>query len=111
MTIYGVAVQPTRPLPWNNEEGLLVDLDMESLSPWSELFPNGRTIFYEGDDPEGFCKEIKAEFGFDPRERPGDFTIPGHAPSPMTWEQHRAFHCPPEHLDAIYASGRWPMGS
>jgi hypothetical protein len=61
---------------------------------WSELFPTGRFIFYEGDDPEGFRREIKAEFGFDPGPRPDE-----------------GFHCPPEHLDAIYGVGRFLMGS
>ena len=36
------------------------------LKPWQELHPNGRHIYYEGDDPEGFAQEILAEFGFDP---------------------------------------------
>jgi len=29
---------------------------------WRELFPEGRTIFYEGDDPETFAQEILADF-------------------------------------------------
>jgi hypothetical protein len=36
---------------------------------WKELFPDGRFIFYEGDDPDAFAKEIKARFGFDPSEQ------------------------------------------
>jgi hypothetical protein len=59
-----------------------------------ELFPEGRFIFYEGDDPKRFRREIKAEFGFDP----------GPAPE-------EGFLCPPEHLDAIYGDERFPTGS
>jgi hypothetical protein len=65
--------------------------------PWREIFPEGRTIFYEGDEPEKFAQEILAEFGFDPS-------------ADDRWAPHQ-FHCPPEHLDAIYGSDRWPMGS
>ena len=64
---------------------------------WSEMFPDGRHIYYEGDDPKGFVEQIKAEFGFDPSKD-------------EHWGNGCCFHCPPEHLDAIY-SGRFPMGS
>ena len=63
---------------------------------WKDLFPYGRTIFYEGDDPEGFRKEIIERFKFDPFIHSKD------------WKAHYAefkavmFHCPPEHLDKIY---------
>jgi hypothetical protein len=68
---------------------------------WRELFPEGRTIFYEGDDPETFAQEILAEFGFNPVADPLWLT---NAVCP-------AFRCPPEHLDAIYGSNRWELGS
>ncbi len=78
-----------------------------STTTWRELFPDGRVIFYEGDDPAGFVTTIKAEFGFDPSADPGwDEWV--------EWEtigfRSYAFRCPPDHLDAIY-SGRFPMGS
>ena len=92
---------------------------------WSERFPYGRTIFYEGDDPEGFREEIKAEFGFDPAECPGVYG--NLAPSwdykeltemdprwkTPTWDEEHGwqFHCPAEHLDAIYGSDRFELGS
>jgi hypothetical protein len=72
--------------------------DKGTTTTWRELFPEGRHIFYEGDDPEGFCAEVRAEFGFDP-------SVPACRPD------GGGFWCPPEHLDAIYGSGRWPMGS
>ena len=67
-------------------------------TPWRELFPDGRNIFYEGGDPAGFAREIKVEFGFDPADDP-------------RWHDDRQFHCPAEHLDAICGSDRFPMGS
>jgi hypothetical protein len=72
------------------------------LSTWRELFPEGRHIFYEGDDPGGCRNAIIAEFGFDPALISGVYD-PGWPDS--------GFFCPPEHLDAIYGGGRWPMGS
>jgi hypothetical protein len=60
---------------------------------WKELFPDGRFIYYECDDPEGFIKEIKKKFGFDP-------LIKGFG-----------FYCPAELLDEIYGSKKYPMGS
>jgi hypothetical protein len=60
---------------------------------WNELFPEGRYIFYEGDDLTRFAKEIKKKFGFDVFQN-GSF----------------GFHCPPELLDAIYGSGEYPIG-
>ena len=87
-----------------------------SNNTWAELFPDGRTIFYEGDDPEAFRKLVKTEFGFDPSEHPGDLTGLYNrldAPRESTWdEQHGwSFHCPAEHLNAIYSNSRFPMGS
>ena len=69
------------------------------LKNWSELFPNGRHIFYEGDDPKGFIKEIQTRFGFDPSK------------SNDSWNKSSGycFYCPPEHLDKIYT--QYQMGS
>lgn len=66
---------------------------------WGEMFPDGRIIFYEGDDPKGFCKEIKERFGFDPSE------------GNRNWNRRcgYSFDCPGKHLDAIYTE--YPMGS
>lgn len=70
------------------------------MPSWSELFPHGRTIFYEGDDPAGFAAQVKSEFGFDPSESEG-----------WTAEYDWRFDCPAEHLDDIYGSDRFPTGS
>lgn len=66
---------------------------------WREIFPGGRHIFYEGDDPEAFAQEIIEKYGFDPRERA------------VGWDNDcgYCFHCPPEHLDEIYT--KYPTGS
>lgn len=89
---------------------------------WDETFPDGRTIYYEGDDPEGFREIIRGEFGFDPADAHGRNGLTGQ-PDPGSWGEWNpgedggdgyssySFHCPAEHLDAIYASGRFPMGS
>ena len=66
---------------------------------WAEQFPNGRSIFYEGEDPNGFAETIREEFGL-------DVTADEDA-----WVSSCGFHCPTEHLDAIYGSGRFPIGS
>jgi len=69
------------------------------MTKWKELFPEGRFIYYEGDDLMAFLRKIRAEFGFNP----GSFA--------SVLAANKGFHCPPEHLDAIYGSGRFPMGS
>jgi hypothetical protein len=79
-----------------------------AATTWSSLFPQGRHIFYEGDDPTGFVNQIESEFGFSPALDPrwGQW-INGDAFSFTSY----SFHCPTEHLDAIYGSDRFPMGS
>jgi hypothetical protein len=65
-----------------------------------DLYPDGRVLFYEGDDPAGFIAEMKEQFGLD---------------------VCCSLFVPAEHIDAIesgrwgpstMASGRrWPLGS
>jgi hypothetical protein len=71
---------------------------MSTTTTWRELHPEGMTVFYEGDDPDGFVGEIKERFGFDPSEA-------------YWWQAHRSFVCPPEHLDAIYGGETYALGS
>lgn len=75
---------------------------------WSRLFPEGRHIFFEGDDPAAFVSQIEAEFGFSPARDPrwGE-QIDDEDPIITSY----SFHCPAEHLDAIYGTDRFPMGS
>lgn len=77
---------------------------------WADLFPTGREVFYEGDEPDEFAADLAANYGFDPRkdhrwweviEGDGDteaFVVYG-------------FHCPPELLNAIYGNPAYPLGS
>jgi hypothetical protein len=80
------------------------------LKPWSELFPVGRHIYYEGDQPKEFRQQVKEEFGFDPA---ADNDGWGFLLGTSDGEVFRSygFHCPAEHLDAVYGSGRFPTGS
>ena len=76
---------------------------MKQQSSWSELFPDGRFIYYEGNNPEAFVEEIKRKFGFDPsKDNPkwGEVISVSYG-----------FHCPAEYLDAIYGGSKYPMGS
>ena len=81
-----------------------------------DLWPEGRDIYYEGADPVGFAATIKAEFGFDPSDDPhwgGAPTMVGPFGEDLEDPFGRVyrFHCPPEHLDAIHGSDRFPLGS
>jgi hypothetical protein len=67
---------------------------------WSKLYPKGRYIFYEGDDPESFIKEIKDTLGFKIK---------------IDWDGYKefksfGFHCPSKYMDKIYG-GEYPVGS
>ena len=78
------------------------------LKSWAELFPEGRYIFYEGDDPKGFVADMKRKFNFDPSKDP-------------SWNWRRSvprggsgceFLCPAHMLDEIYGcDSKYPMGS
>lgn len=104
---------------------------------WSEMFPRGRHIYYEGDDPEGFRQTLIKEFNFDPGTDPSwGVTIEGDTPDEESEEDDLdelergeveenaeivrenfgdftsyGFHCPANILDAVYGSERFPMGS
>jgi hypothetical protein len=88
-------------------------LEGKQLPTWRELFPEGRQIYYEGDEPDKFAHEILTEFGLYLKgelhtPRFGEL-IPAdeHGPASVYY----GFYCPPELLDAIYGSSRWPIGS
>ena len=89
----------------------LVDPPAAPLAQWSELFPKGRHIYYEGDEPQEFAEQIRTEFGFDPSaDEYWGLLIPGDDLHDDAFTSY-CFRCPPEILDAVYGSGRWPMGS
>jgi len=70
---------------------------------WAKLYPEGRDLYYEGEHPDQFADAIREEFGLDPSEDPlwgkrteGDDGGPGFT--------LYGFHCPAEHIDAIYST-------
>ncbi|MFG1883777.1 hypothetical protein [Micromonospora sp. NPDC049102] len=81
---------------------------LEQRSAWRNLYPQGRHIFYEGDDPAGFAEEVRAEFGFDPTADPHWGTRIGSEDNGF---DSYSFYCPGDLLDSIYGVGRFPMGS
>lgn len=109
------------------------------MCKWQEMFPEGRVLFYEGDDPEGFVKEMKEKFNFDPSMTGVDFAtlspIPNtpnkawgewiegswefvHTNDPREMGKKQwiegyfayAFHCPGHLMDKVYG-GPYPLGS
>lgn len=71
------------------------------MGQWSEMFPDGRCLFYEGETPEVFAREMLARFNFDPRK------------NNTSWNEDCGyfFLCPASCLDEIYGNGRYPLGS
>jgi hypothetical protein len=81
------------------------------MGTWSELFPNGRYIFYEGETPEAFVGAIKERFNFDPSrdERWGNYIEADDGGEGFV---NYSFLCPSHLLDDSYGSGSpYPMGS
>ena len=73
---------------------------------WQEMFPEGRWIFYEGSDPEGFAHEMIILYEFDPRYNPSEGYNSGWTPSRGYY-----FHCPGRCINEVYGSGKYPLGS
>jgi hypothetical protein len=81
------------------------------MKDWSEMFPGGRDIFYEGADPEGFAAAMLDHFGFDPSKDPNWGQWIGDSPDDPTGFVSYQFHCAAEYLDDVYGSGSWELGS
>jgi hypothetical protein len=77
---------------------------MEVEPTWDELFPDGRIVFYEGDDPDRFAFEMRLR-GIDVRKPPANLVDRVH------WDEGRSFYIPPGRMEEIYGSGRWSIGS
>ena len=75
---------------------------------WAELFPNGRDIFYEGNEPDEFAAEIAAKYGFDPRTDRRWWEVVEDGEEPFV--SYR-FRCPARLLDEIYGNDAYPLGS
>jgi hypothetical protein len=58
----------------------------------SELWPDGRWLYYEGDDPKAFVAEMKAKFEFDPSADNPEWNKEGGY----------CFDCPVHLIDQIY---------
>lgn len=71
------------------------------MKSWSEMFPNGRDVFYDGDNPKEFVKEMKEKFGFDPSENNNK------------WNKKSGyqFFCPAANMENVYGSGKYRLGS
>jgi len=77
---------------------------------WAEgYWPDGRHIYYEGDEPEAFAATIKDEFGLDLTSDPawGQVIDDSEGGSFVSY----GFDCPAGLLGDIYYSDRWPTGS
>jgi hypothetical protein len=78
--------------------------------PWSEIYPEGRELFYEGDDPAGFAAEINLNYDLDPAASP-NWGVHIPASDGLNAFTSYAFHCPAKYLDTLYGTGRYPLGS
>jgi hypothetical protein len=83
---------------------------LSDLIVWAEdFFPEGRHIYYEGNEPEVFAVNVKDEFGLDVTLDPGWAQVIDDDEG-GSFRSYR-FHCPVELLGKIYYGSRWPMGS
>jgi hypothetical protein len=71
------------------------------MKKWSEMYPHGRYVYYEGEDPKSFVKEMIEKYNFDPSK------FNEH------WNIHRGF-CfllPGYCIDEVYDRTKYPLGS
>ena len=80
------------------------------LHKWSEMFPNGRFIYYEGDNPQSFAQEMRTKFGVEVEKGNEHWAVHYDADEYGEESTSYGFFCPVEHLDEIY-SDSYPMGS
>lgn len=73
---------------------------------WDQLFPEGRVVFYEGDDPTTFAREMRELYGIDVAA-----PAPAGFPYQPTWLEAESFFIPAGLVEAVYGSGRWELGS
>jgi hypothetical protein len=99
-------------IQWGKRIALLQSVMLPVETDWKDLFPDGRLLYYEGDDPDGFVKEMKEKYGFDPTENISFAPFP-YPNEPKSWSKEAGylFHCPPEHMNEIYGTGKYPLGS
>lgn len=83
---------------------------LAGIIAWAEdYWPDGRHVYYEGDEPEAFAATVKDEFDLDLTNDHawGEVIDEGGGNSFVSY----GFHCPTELLGDIYYSNRWPIGS
>lgn len=84
---------------------------LTDMIAWAEdYWPNGRHIYYEGDEPEFFATIVKNEFGLDVTNDHAWGQVIGDDPEGGSFVSY-GFDCPSELLGDIYYSNRWPIGS
>lgn len=72
-----------------------------AMKPWTDYFPNGRHVFYEGDDPHSFVREMKTKFNFDPSK------------NNKMWNEEFGwcFFLPGHCINEVYDRTKYPLGS
>ena len=75
------------------------------MRPWTDYYPNGRYVFYEGDDPHSFVREMKNKYNFDPSKegRKNNFR----------WNDECGwcFLLPGYCINEVYDRTKYPLGS
>jgi hypothetical protein len=118
-TILRAALQITeQPLLWsvtttNHQEDRMTDVTART---WDDRYPHGAIRFYEGDDPEGFAAEIKAEFWFDVTEGGEEHGVDSTGRewgNRWAWDEEHGFSflIPAGLVYAIDGSERFEVGS
>lgn len=81
-----------------------------SASTWADLFPNGRSLFYEGDSPDEFAADLAATYGLDPRTDHRWWEVVDGTTVSEPFLSYQ-FHCPAHLIDVIYGNPAYPLGS
>lgn len=71
------------------------------MKTWQEMFPNGRYVYYEGDNPNVFAKEMQEKFGFNPSKNNERWNK----------ESGYCFHLPGNCINEVYNRTKYPLGS
>jgi hypothetical protein len=106
MTPTGTTTGPLLPGPVLPKDGDRFAAWLADLT-WAKLYPEGRDLYYEGEHPDEFATAIREKFDFDPSADPlwGKYVEGDHGEPGFT---SYGFHCPAEHVDAVYGSHRFP---
>ena len=66
------------------------------------ILSDGRWVYYEGDDPHHFVREMKTKYGFDPVKN-----------NSRRWNEESGwcFFLPGNCIDEVYDRSKYPLGS